>query len=149
MPTGRNRPTMAEQRSKRGQSDAAPDELPELLGHPVDSSPAPVRIEPAVELALRARWTGGADGRAAALPVTGASCLRERFELRQSARQVARELDPLTELAVSSRRTIFPAPDLPVLDAYLVQRDRIREFVARVAEIDESLDEVELTCTGP
>jgi hypothetical protein len=103
--------------------------------------------EPPIELALRASWSPGAE-RAARLEY-GASYLRERFELRQSARQVARELDALTVLALGSRRTLLPAPDLPVLDAYLVERDRVREFVAMVAELDDSLDEVELTCTAP
>ena len=82
-------------------------------------------------------------------PSSGTSYLRERLELRQSARRVASELDPLTTLARSSRRTLSPAPHLPVLDAYLVERDRVDEFVAMVAQLDDHLDEVELTCTGP
>lgn len=107
------------------------------------------RVRGAVELALRASWRVGAGIRPGSRPPSGTSYLRERLELRQSARRVATELDPLTALARSSRRTLFPAPDLPVLDAYLVEHDRVREFVAMVAQLDDSLDDVELTCTGP
>lgn len=107
------------------------------------------RVRGAVELALRATWRAGAGIMPSPRADSGTSYLRERLELRQSARRVASELDPLTALARSSRRTLSPAPDLPVLDAYLVERDRVREFVAMVAQLDDSLDDVELTCTGP
>jgi hypothetical protein len=107
------------------------------------------RVRGVFDLALRARWRAGAGIMPGARPPSGTSFLRERLELRQSARQVASELDPLTALALSSHRTIFPTPDQPVLDAYLVDRDRVREFVAMVAVLDDSLDDVELTCTGP
>jgi len=107
------------------------------------------RVRGTVELALRARWRPGTEVTPSAPPSSGTSYLRDRLELRQSARRVASELDPLTALARSSRRTLSPAPDLPVLDAYLVERDRVREFVALVAQLGDSLDEVELTCTGP
>jgi hypothetical protein len=107
------------------------------------------RVRGAVELALRASWRAGAGMITDARPPSGTSYLRKRLELRQSARRVASELDSLNALARSSRRRLSPAPDLPVLDAYLVERDRVREFVALVAELDDSLDDVELTCTGP
>jgi len=115
------------------------------------------RVRGTVELALRASWRRGtrtpgdtAGGvRGASAPQSGTSYLRERLELRQSARRVASELDPLSALARSSRRTLSPAPDLPVLDAYLVERDRVREFVDMVRQLDDCLDDVELTCTGP
>jgi hypothetical protein len=107
------------------------------------------RVRGAVELALRASWRGGDETPLDARPPSGTSYLRERLELRQSARRVASELDPLTALARSSRRTLVPAPGLPVLDAYLVERERVREFVALVRQLDDRLDDVELTCTGP
>jgi Gas vesicle synthesis protein GvpL/GvpF len=110
-----------------------------------------------VELALRASWRQrtrspaqpGGHGAGAPGPQSGTSYLRERLELRQSARRVASELDPLSALARSSRRTLIPAPDQPVTEAYLVERDRVREFVAMVRQLDDRLDDVELTCTGP
>ena len=59
------------------------------------------------------------------------------------------QLDPLTALARSIRRALRPQPDLPVLDAYLVDRGRAGEFVALVHELGGYLDGVELVCTGP
>jgi hypothetical protein len=107
------------------------------------------RVRGAVEIALRARWRDGANALPDARPESGTSYLRGRLELRQNARRVASELDPLAALARSSRRELIPRPDLPVLDAYLVDRGRVREFVAMVAQLDERLEDVELVCTGP
>jgi len=80
---------------------------------------------------------------------SGGSYLRDRFELRQSARRVASVLEPLTSLSRGSRRSLVPQPDLPVLDAYLVDRGRVQEFVAMVEQLDDWLEDVELVCTGP
>jgi hypothetical protein len=99
----------------------------------------------AVELTLRATWRRGAGERTP----SGASYLRERLELRQSARRVATELDPLSAVALWSLRTLAPEPGLPVLDAYLVERGRVAEFVALVGQLGDYLDDVDLTCTGP
>jgi hypothetical protein len=107
------------------------------------------RVRGAVELALRASWRDDAGMSASPRSGSGTSYLRERLELRQSARRVASELNALTALARSSRRKLSPAPELPVLDAYLVERDRVDEFVAMVAQLGDRLDDVELTCTGP
>jgi hypothetical protein len=107
------------------------------------------RVRGTVELALRATWRVGAGMLPGTRPATGASYLRERLELRQSARRVASELDSLGTLARSSRRTLSPAPELPVLDAYLVDCDRVHEFIAMVRVLDDRLDDVELICTGP
>jgi hypothetical protein len=97
------------------------------------------RVRGAVEIGLRVSWR---DAR-------GGSYLRDRFELRQSARRVASELDPLSAVARSSRRALVPSPDLPVLNAYLVEQGRVDEFVALVAQLSDGLDDVELVCTGP
>ena len=107
------------------------------------------RVRGAVEIGLRASWRDGARMPSDARPQSGTSYLRDRLELRQSARQVANELDSLGALARSSRRAIAPRPDLPVLDAYLVDSGRVSEFVALVEQLDDRLDEVELVCTGP
>jgi hypothetical protein len=122
-----------------------------LVRRPEDLLARLHRVQNAVEIGLRASWRDGggpADGRR---PQSGASYLRERHELRQRARRVAQELAPLTALARSSRRALIPRPDLPVLDAYLVDRGRLDEFVALVAQLDDRLDDVELVCTvsGP
>jgi hypothetical protein len=106
------------------------------------------RVRGAVEIGLRVNWRDAARPRTAARQ-TGASYLRDRFELRQSARRVASELDPLTALARSSRRALVRTPDLPVQDAYLVEHGRVDEFVALVEQLGDDLDDVELVCTGP
>lgn len=107
------------------------------------------RVRGAVEIGLRAIWRAGPVAAFERRPASGTSYLRDRLELRQSARRVATELDPLTALARGSRRAIVPRPDLPVLDAYLVDRGRVREFVAMVEQLDDRLEDVELVCTGP
>lgn len=137
---------MAEQRSKRGSGDSARSQLPELLGHPVQRT---ARVRGAVELRLRARWRRETEGGPGDTTSSGMSYLRERLELRQSARHVASQLNPLSALALSSLRTLAPEAGLPVLDAYLVEHDRVSEFVAMVRQLDDHLDDVDLTCTGP
>lgn len=108
-----------------------------------------VRVRGAVELALRAEWRDAAEARGHEPALSGTAYLRERLELRQSARRVASELDPLTNLARSCQRALVPRPDLPVVDAYLVDRGRVDEFVALVEQLDDRLEEVDLVCTGP
>lgn len=108
------------------------------------------RVRGAVEIGLRASWRD--DGRSrpdAPRSQSGTAYLRNRLELRQRARHVARELDPLTGIALSARRGLAVRPDLPVRDAYLVDRGRVDEFVALVEQLDGLLDDVELECTGP
>jgi hypothetical protein len=107
------------------------------------------RVRGAVEIGLRASWRKDPRAVLDPRPPSASSYLRARLEQRQSARRVASELDPLTALARGSRRAIAPRPDLPVLDAYLVDRGRVREFVAMVEQLDDRLDDVELVCTGP
>jgi hypothetical protein len=107
------------------------------------------RVRGAVEIGLRVSWGDAGRGRSDARPRTGTSYLRDRLELRQCARRVASELDPLTAVARSSRRALVPRPELPVLDAYLVEQGRVDEFVALVAQLSDGLDDVELVCTGP
>lgn len=108
-----------------------------------------VRVRGAVEIGLRASWRGRTRRPSDPRSQSGTSYLRDRLELRQSARRVATELDPLGALARSSRRAIAPRPDLPVLNAYLVDSGRVGEFVELVEQLDDRLDEVELVCTGP
>ncbi len=107
------------------------------------------RVHGAVELGLSARWLGASETARDPRMETGVAYLRDRLEMRQSARRLASELDPLTALARSIRRALSPRRDLPVLDAYLVDRRRVSEFVALVAELGDRLDGVELVCTGP
>lgn len=107
------------------------------------------RVRGAVEIGLRASWRDDPQAPLDPRPSSGSSYLRERLERRQSARRVASELDPLTTVARGIRRALVPRPDLPVLDAYLVDLGRVDEFVALVEQLDDRLDDVELVCTGP
>ncbi len=107
------------------------------------------RVRGAVELGIHARWRDRGDADRDPRSESGAAYLRARLETRQSARRLANELDPLTSLARGIRRALIPHRDLPVLDAYLVDRARVAEFVALVAELGDLLDGVELVCTGP
>jgi hypothetical protein len=107
------------------------------------------RVRGAVEIGLRASWRDGVRPWPDAGSQSGAAYFRDRLDLRRSARRVASELDPLTAIALCSRRALAPRPDLPVLDAYLVDRGRVAEFVALVEQLDGRLDDVELVCTGP
>lgn len=129
---------------------ADPDAVRSLLRARCDDLLARLeRVRGAVEIGLRASWREGVAAVLESRPPSGGSYLRARLELRQSARRVASELAPLTMLARSSRRALIPRPDLPVLDAYLVDRARVREFVAMVERLDDRLEDVELECTGP
>lgn len=107
------------------------------------------QVRGAVELALRAVWLDGGDGTSEQPSESGTEYLRRRMDRRQHARKVAGDLDPLKELARGCRRALIPRPELPVLDAYLVDRGRVDEFVALVEELDGRIDDVELVCTGP
>lgn len=115
------------------------------------------RVRGAVEISLRAssreatrpRSDGSRPQSDCRGTQSGTAYLRERLELRQSARRVAGELDSLKPLALSSRRTLAPRPDVPLLDAYLVEKERVDEFVALVERIGVGLDDVDLVCTGP
>jgi len=106
-------------------------------------------VRGAVELGLHARWRDAPGAAPDPRSESGAAYLRHRLETRQSARRLASDLDPLTALSRSIRRALSPRRDLPVLDAYLVDRARVGEFVALVAELGDCLDGVELVCTGP
>ena len=107
------------------------------------------RVRGAVEIGLRASWRDRGSAPPHAPSESGTSYLRNRLELRQSARRVAGELDPLASVALSARRSVAPRPGVPVLDAYLVDGARVDEFVALVERLGDALDDVELVCTGP
>lgn len=107
------------------------------------------QVRGAVELGLRATWDDAREATLQQRSESGTEYLRGRMECRRRAGEVARDLDPLAELARSRRRAMLSRPELPVLDAYLVDRARIRPFVALVEEIDGHIEDVELLCTGP
>ena len=69
-------------------------------------------VRGAVELDLHARWLAGADTAPDPRSESDVAYLRDRLETRQSARRLASQLDPLTALARSIRRTLSMQPGL-------------------------------------
>jgi Gas vesicle synthesis protein GvpL/GvpF len=107
------------------------------------------RVKGAVELAIRSSWSeqiGVAAGRGHR---TGTDYMLGRLELQRRARDVAQSLDRLAPLARDSHRRVLADPSVPLVGAYLVDRERVPEFTRRVAELDRSVEEIELVCTGP
>lgn len=73
-----------------------------------------------------------------------------RLNRRRRARDLAERIDqPLAALARESRHQLLRTPNLPLSGAYLVERERLAAFRARVAELDEEIDQAEVICTGP
>jgi hypothetical protein len=108
------------------------------------------RVRGAVELALRACWTADCTpDTTAATENPGTGYMRGQLERRDRARQVASELDSLRALARESRVRLSPEPEVPVAAAYLVDRDRVGEFVQLVGELGDANPELDLVCTGP
>jgi hypothetical protein len=107
------------------------------------------RVSGAVELGIRVGWRQSEDILPDKPPENGTEYLRGRAELDQRAQDIAHRLDALASVARTSRRRILPRPSLPVLGAYLVERERVQEFAALVEQLDDGLEQVELVCTGP
>jgi len=108
------------------------------------------RVRGAVELGIRAGWrapdppNGSSEGQA-----NGTAYMLERVALHRQACDLVDRLDPLAGLARDIRVRLLGQGDLPVLESYLVNRDRVEEFTERVRAIDERHPEIELVCTGP
>jgi Gas vesicle synthesis protein GvpL/GvpF len=111
------------------------------------------RVRGAVELGVRAAVVaepvsvGASTGADAAGPGTAYMMGRLSRE-RQGSEAAARIHEPLAFLARASTFRVS-AQERPVLRAsYLVDRDRVEEFMARVEELDER-GEAAIVCTGP
>jgi hypothetical protein len=72
-----------------------------------------------------------------------------RLDVRRRAQRVADLVAPLRALARSSKVKLLPRPSVPLLAACLVDRDRTEEFIALADELDASLQDGQLVCTGP
>jgi Gas vesicle synthesis protein GvpL/GvpF len=112
------------------------------------------RVRGAVELGIRAAVTAAApdDGDstgAAATDGPGTAYMRARLlRERRGSEAAARIHEPLAFLARASTVRVS-AQKRPLLRAsYLVDRDRIDDFLARVEELDER-GEATIVCTGP
>jgi hypothetical protein len=108
------------------------------------------RVRGAVELGIRAGWRQPAAPEATAgTHGDGTAYMLERLSLHRQACDLVDRLDPLAGLARDIRRRLVGRDDLPVLEAYLVNRERVAEFTERVRDIDTRHPDIELVCTGP
>lgn len=103
------------------------------------------RVRGAVEVGLRAGWEPEAiddDG-------SGTAYLMGRIDRDRRARALADRIEgPLDELARASERRLRPGPGALLRSAYLVDRERLDAFRARVDELDDEIGEAEIICTG-
>lgn len=114
--------------------------------HPEALRAALSRVAGAVELAVSARMHGEAG---AGEKSSGAAYLQARLAQRRRGQAVLEHLQALIPLAREHvcRDDGQDGPSVRV--AYLVERERVAEFVAAVRELDETYAELELVCTGP
>jgi hypothetical protein len=107
------------------------------------------QVRGAVQFELRARWRDVQTFTPEAGSAPASAYLQVGLELRGRAQNLATALDPLAGLARASRRALLPRPDIPVLDAYLVDRTRQQEFIALVEQLNARLEQAELAVSGP
>jgi hypothetical protein len=75
---------------------------------------------------------------------------RRRQERQRAAEDLVKRIyPPLAELARDATHRVLPAPDTPIVAAYLVPRDGAAHFRRRVMQLDDTHDGVTLICTGP
>jgi Gas vesicle synthesis protein GvpL/GvpF len=106
-------------------------------------------IRGAVELSVSAAWPERLPPLDAEPRTSGTAYMRDRVEQHRRASVIAGRLDPLSQAARASSHRLLVKPSLPVVGAYLVDRDRADQFTELVRYVDERLDEAELVCTGP
>jgi len=110
-----------------------------------------------VELAVRAMTSREADGTPLAViapPVSGARSGREYLleKLAQGNRnekEAAALHEPLSALAVASRRGRLQSDDEVLRAAYLVERTAVARFRAVVERLQHQYPETAVLCTGP
>jgi hypothetical protein len=101
------------------------------------------RVRGAVEVAVHAH-PAAAPTSEAAPPRSGTEYLRRRLETQRSA-----EASPAALAALDARARATRPGKQPGAWAYLVERARLHEFLAAVAELDRAHPGLELVCTGP
>ena len=105
------------------------------------------RVRGCAELAVRVLApTNGGRGS----PGSGGEYMRARLDEQRRTDRLAEELHaPLAELARATTKSVGASPELLLSGAYLVPRDAVDRFEARVAELSANHPELTLACTGP
>ena len=103
-------------------------------------------VRGAVELGIRGSWA-----HAPARPParSGTEYMLGQLDVRHRAQRFAELVDPLRPLARSSKVKVLPRPAVPLMAAYLVDRDRTEKFREVAAELDAGFEDGQLVCTGP
>ena len=104
------------------------------------------RVRGAVELGIRATWS---EAPAPPAAHSGTEYMLGQLDVHRRAGRAAEVVAPLAALARDSTVKVLPRPSIPLMAAYLVDRDRTEEFVARAAELDADFEDGQLLCTGP
>lgn len=104
------------------------------------------RVRGAVELGIRATWS---EAPAPSAAHSGTEYMLGRLDVHRRAQRAADLVAPLGALARDSKVKVLPRQSVPLLAAYLVDRDRTEEFVARADELGADYDDGQLVCTGP
>ena len=139
---------------------AFPDEaaLREALARHHDALLAGLkRVSGCVELGVRVLWPQVAADPPPSTAPTGRDYMlaraaeeRRRHERQRAAEDLVKRIHPpLAELARDATHRVLPAPNTPIVAAYLVPHDGAEHFRRRVAQLDDAHDDVTLICTGP
>jgi hypothetical protein len=110
-----------------------------------------------VELAVRAcfsseldRGGGGEGARERDGDASGVAYMSALMRRRALAEDLAGRIDAgLSQLASASTKRTLPTATQPMAGAYLVEREAVAGFRARVQALDEEIIEAEVVCTGP
>jgi hypothetical protein len=104
------------------------------------------RVRNAAEVVVSVTWDTPVDGR----DPTGAAILVKRLGQTRRAMALAERMDKtLGEMARASTRRVTTTPQLALMCAYLVDRDRLGEFRDRVGLLGDAIDGASVVYTGP
>ncbi len=115
-------------------------------------------VRGAVELGVRAAWRHGAaedpetvgDAPEEASRGPGTAYLRGLGQRRRRASELAERLDAdLAGLFRAQVHRLLPSPSVPVKSAYLVEREAVEAFQARIGALDARLEWAGIVCSGP
>jgi hypothetical protein len=110
------------------------------------------RIGTAVELSVRLVWPTPAPPPDApgVESQSGTAYMLARLAPQRRAREMAERLHAgLDQIARDVRYFLLVGPTVPVKASFLVDRERIEEFVTRVRSFETAFENVRLSCTGP